>query len=304
MPSGPLAAPSDTTWRRERLLRIGSTSTFAHNPTNDPAPVAGSPTESTSLNGQDNGNVYGTLPNRGRLFKKPSLAPRRSLSLVQSLSQLYRTASGQVISGPSSPLLAAAGFRDLAHASLRTQRPISAYDAPLGDDGHGPEEDISAKINGVRVWYSSFTSIDWLHDEIKDSLRFSKLRKRKSVRDRLRLLLDRSMGWIVVTVVGFLSAIVAFLVVRSEQLLFDLKEGFCTDGWFKAKRFCCPERHDVKLFVSGSWGYGLKEDTCPAWETWANKFSGTRGLEAEIVEYISYAFIAVSFCLYYQLEMV
>jgi chloride channel 3/4/5 len=130
--------------------------------------------------------------------------------------------------------------------------------------------------------YSSFTSIDWLHDAIKDSVRFSRLRKRKTLRARMRLILDKSMGWLIVTVVGFLTAIAAFLVVRAEQWLFDVKEGYCRDAWWKAHRFCCLESEDLL-------------DECPAWQTWSELLLRRGGFAEELVEYISYTVIAVSF---------
>ena len=162
----------------------------------------------------------------------------------------------------------------------RSQRPISAYDTPLEDDR---EQAPDAKTNGIRVWYSSYTSIDWLHDSIKDSARFARLRRTTKV----RLLLDKGLGWLIVSVVGFVTACVAFLVVRSEQWLFDLKEGYCDDAWYKAKRFCC-------------FPHGLKspplleiDATCPTWRTWSEVF-GQQGTGGEIVDYLSWIVIAVS----------
>ena len=59
--------------------------------------------------------------------------------------------------------------------------------------------------------------------QIKDSARLLRLRRRRSPRGKARAAADRSIGWIIVTLVGLLTALVAFLIVRSEQLLFDLK---------------------------------------------------------------------------------
>jgi hypothetical protein len=43
----------------------------------------------------------------------------------------------------------------------------STYDPPL-DDARGDVDDMeAARVNGIRVWYSSFTSIDWLHDAVQ-----------------------------------------------------------------------------------------------------------------------------------------
>jgi chloride channel 3/4/5 len=83
------------------------------------------------------------------------------------------------------------------------------------------------------------------------------VRKRKSVRGRAWNVLDRLTGWFVVTVVGFLSAVAAFLVVKSERWLFDLKMGHCSTGWWKAYAVCCEG------FKSAN-----PEDHCPQWEDW------------------------------------
>lgn len=118
------------------------------------------------------------------------------------------------------------------------------------------------------------------------------MRKRKSLRGRIQNAVDRSLGWIVVTIVGFLTAVLAFLVVRSEQWLFDLKEGHCTDGWWKARRFCCPALNDP---MGGFPSTG--DSTCETWQTWADLLRRGRGSEATMeswaIQYASYIIIAV-----------
>ncbi|KAJ7770176.1 chloride channel [Mycena maculata] len=250
------SAPSTTAWRRERLTRIGSSSTLQA-----PRPD----TETATLSPQLNPHSYGTVsarPSRRKVLPPISL-PRSGLS---SPSSPTRSPSVSV-------------FRDLAYSRLSAQRPISAYDPP-GREIAADDTEIDARINGVRVWYSSFSSIDWLHDAIKDSVRFSRLRKRKSLRARVRLVLDKSMGWFIVTIVGFLTACVAFLIIRGEQFLFDLKEGYCHDIWYKSRQFCCPEVSE-----------GLEE--CPAWRTWSELLVRRGAVAEEFVEYVSYSVIAL-----------
>lgn len=292
--------PSSTTWRRERLLRIGTSSIQPTPDRSTPAtpssvePVELSPSEHTSLQyTNDNGASfasYGTIPARRRPLKKDSLnnfSSQRGLSQFPSLTFLKRTASNG--SRPRSPSI----LRDLAFSRLSVQRPISAYDAPLRSKDD-IELDADAKINGIRVWYSSFSSIDWLHDAIKDSARFSRLRRRKSVRSRIRLAIDKSLGWFIVTIVGFLTAIVAFLIVRGEQWLFDTKDGYCREAWWRAKRFCCPETEDI-MGSSGMFTGHLSEDVCAAWRPWADVVLQREGGTGEhVVDYILYALIAVS----------
>ncbi|KAF8806391.1 clc channel [Phlegmacium glaucopus] len=213
---------------------------------------------------------YGTLPSRPRILKNPPLAA----SIRRTLAQwgLRRVQSN------SSAIL------------RRLSRPVSTYDDPLHTGGNA-EADADAKVNGIRVWYSSFTSIDWLHDVIKDSRRFSRLRKSKSLRDRLWLAFDRSLGWIIVTIVGFLTAVVAFLIVRTEQLLFDVKEGYCGSSWWKAKRFCCPHFDGKPNSIRGN---RLLKEMCPTWRTWADVLSRDQvAYQDGALEYITYTCIAV-----------
>ncbi|KAF8325186.1 chloride channel [Cantharellus anzutake] len=145
--------------------------------------------------------------------------------------------------------------------------------------------DADTYINGIRFWYSTFTSIDWLHDSIKGSARALRLRNRRSLTGRIINAWDRSLGWIVVTIVGILTALTAFIIVRLEQWLFDIKEGYCTDGWWKAKRFCCQ--------VLGE-NYLTSDFHCGNWSTWAERFDGPQpSVEAWWIEYVTYGFFAL-----------
>ncbi|KAF8906489.1 chloride channel [Gymnopilus junonius] len=240
-------------------------------------PNENSPLESPASTGRS----YGTLPGQRRIFSKASIV-RRNLSQLSIVNSLQRVRSNSLVNVPST-------FRDISFARFNT-RPISTYDEPLHTN-NGEAPDADAKVNGIRVWYTSFTSIDWLHDAIKNSARFSKLRRRKSIRSRIRLSFDRSLGWIIVTIVGFLTALVAFMVVRSEQLLFDLKEGYCFRSWWKAKRFCCPQLVDND-FIRTSINNPLA-DLCPAWRTWSAAFVSDHNNEDSAMEYVFYTCIAL-----------
>lgn len=286
-PIGPLSPPSDTTWRRQRLLQIGEEQrSIGETETLRPRMI-----HNTS---------YGTLPVSARTKKSHSkLGLRRGLGSLPGLS-----IPSLSISRPHSPT---SGTPHTAHGehSLFRSRPISAYDKPIGPvRPDTQEEEIDVRTNGIRVWYSSFTSIDWLHDAIKDSARQARLRKRRSKRGRVYRQLDRSVGWIIVTIVGILTAVVAFLIVRSEQLLFDIKEGYCTQGWYKAKRFCCPHYDDIDYIPRQLMPFSVSEDeTCSSWRMWAEVFGpaadGSKWIdfEDEVFEYIAYAILAVRICL-------
>ncbi|KAG1802616.1 chloride channel [Suillus plorans] len=280
-PSGLLSDPSDTDYRRQRLQQIGSYPS--------PTPIAQNQAddETTALCAVPSGTGYGTLPivRPRRARTQPSLwvAPRRP-----TLPSLPITRRG-TISVPDSPSAFSSTFtQSTHHRRISQQRSISAYDAPLVNaDADAAETDIDVRTNGFRVWYSSFTSIDWLHDSIKDSVRFARLRRGKSIRSRVRLVFDKSLGWIIVTVVGFLTAVVAFLVVRAEQWLFDVKQGYCKTALWRARHFCCPLPDE----------YGSLDGHCPAWRTWSDVFASWTGsrLEGEdsVVQYLALTVIAI-----------
>lgn len=284
VPSGPLSGPSSKRWRRQRLLSIGQERTGPE------------PDETTVLSPTSTRTDYGTVPSSPHQRRSRSkLNIRRGIASLQGLVIPKRPVSVPPTPGGASPI----SF--VEHLSYLRERPISAYDKPNYVDNVEPgisEGDV--KTNGIRVWYSSFTSIDWLHDSIKASARQARLRRRKSMRGRSRRVLDRSIGWLVVSIVGFLTAIVAFLITRSEQWLFDFKEGYCGWAWYKSKRFCCPVVDDSQLSFTPLFLSSMEEDACPGWRTWSEVFSPVIGdgrwrfLEAEMVEYVSYIVVAVS----------
>lgn len=91
-----------------------------------------------------------------------------------------------------------------------------------------------------RVWYDSYTTIDWIHDSIKESSRLRKIRRLRGIRGFITNGWDRIQGWLIVTLSGVITALIAGAIVESEAVLFDLKDGYCSHNWRLAKRFCCP----------------------------------------------------------------
>ncbi|KAG2146391.1 chloride channel [Suillus bovinus] len=280
--AGLLSDPSDTDYRRQRLQQIGSCPTpIAQNQADD---------ETTALRAAPSGTSYGTLPvvrRPCRACTQPGLwvSPRRP-----TLSDLPITRS-VAVSVPASPSAFSPIFtRDSLRSRISQQRPISAYDAQLVNaNTNAADTDIDVRTNGFRVWYSSFSSIDWLHDAIKDSVRFARLRRGKSIRSRVRLVFDKSLGWIIVTVVGFLTAVVAFLVIRAEKWLFDVKQGYCKTALWRARDICCPPSLPDE--------YRSLDGHCPAWRTWSDVFASWTGSESgdedSVVQYLAYTIIAV-----------
>jgi chloride channel 3/4/5 len=120
-----------------------------------------------------------------------------------------------------------------------SQRLVNA----LGDRPGGLEESMHSVKASLwqdnRVWYDQFTSTDWVHDNIADAYRVKALRSRKDIRGRMLAWFDGAQGWILVAIIGVLTAVCAYLVNTTETALFDLKQGYCTTQWNKSRKLCC-----------------------------------------------------------------
>ncbi|KAH8828036.1 voltage-gated chloride channel [Flagelloscypha sp. PMI_526] len=298
------AGPATTSERRSRLLRIGSSGPFdtvsnsrqATSLVDVPSESPTTPTPRDRLPGHE-----GTP-----LLRTQSYDVNNYGSSTSTLQKTYSSFTGrrgfkgfslrmprQVPSGPSSPVFGSGSLRGFAYSRLAAQRPISTYDASYLAQDLEREDALDAKINGMRVWYSSFTGdIDWLHDAIKDSLRFTRLRRRKSWRAKFRLVLDKSLGWVIVTIVGVLTALIAYLIIRAEKWLFDLKEGYCGTHWWMAKSFCCHPQ--PALWTIQRTSAIAIEENCEAWHNWAEVFSAGDGRLGTWVEYLSYTVLALT----------
>ncbi|EXJ54500.1 chloride channel, other eukaryote [Cladophialophora yegresii CBS 114405] len=110
-----------------------------------------------------------------------------------------------------------------------------------------------------RLWYDQFTSTDWVHDSIADGYRVLELRKKRGWRGRIALLLDSAQGWVLVAIIGVVSAALAYFVDVTESAIFDIKRGFCRGAWYLSRTSCCGG-----------------ERTCDRWRSWSELIHPSR----------------------------
>ncbi len=139
----------------------------------------------------------------------------------------------------------------------------------------GLEESKASLFTDERVWYDQFTSTDWVHDSIADAFRVRDLRARKDLRGRIYAWFDGALGWILVAIIGCITATIAFFVNVTETAAFDIKEGHCKQGWYFSKRKCC-----------------FGEEECLLWKTWGDEMRFT-GVEKRWIDYLAYVFFMV-----------
>ncbi|KAK5053926.1 hypothetical protein LTR84_001888 [Exophiala bonariae] len=129
------------------------------------------------------------------------------------------------------------------------------------------EEQVLAETAvGERLPYNDYTTIDWLHDLVKDSYRHRSIHGGNGLRDSLASAFDSCQGWIAAALIGTLTACVAFLVDIAVATVSDWKTGYCRTNIFASREFCCSK--STSPFNS------LDEagETCPAWRNWSNNY--------------------------------
>lgn len=159
-----------------------------------------------------------------------------------------------------------AGYQSIPGQNAQKNTRLKVYD----DQRFQQDLQQTGQGNGIRVWYDSYTTIDWIHDAVKESSRLRRLRSIKGYRGIFLNLWDRLQGWLIVTVTGIITALIAGGIVKSEALLFDLKEGYCERDWRLAKRFCCPFGDQPDWDGGGSTGFSsditaMNVTSSPVW---------------------------------------
>ncbi|RCI01770.1 hypothetical protein CU098_008080 [Rhizopus stolonifer] len=129
-------------------------------------------------------------------------------------------------------------------------RPLYKRTGPYDED----EQGLVQENTGVRVWSESYSSIDWIHDRIKEGVRKRKLRHFQGFRGYLKRSSDGAQAWILVGMIGTTVAMIAWCIDVVQEWMSDIKQGYCTTGWQKNQKFCCTDTQDV----------------CDAWKTWSS----------------------------------
>lgn len=119
------------------------------------------------------------------------------------------------------------------------------------------------------------------------------------LRGRLVNTQDRLSGWVIVTLVGFFTACIAYCIITSERWLFDVKEGYCTTNWRRTRGTCCdvsaPQTPDkAGLFISHHLSGWSKHEgsACPDWRTWSEIFAGSKAGQGDSY-WVDYAAVVV-----------
>ncbi|OQO12171.1 hypothetical protein B0A48_02812 [Cryoendolithus antarcticus] len=129
------------------------------------------------------------------------------------------------------------------------------------------EQKLSETAIGERLPYNDYTTIDWLHDLVKDSYRLRFIHSRKGLRFKLISLFDEASGWIAAALIGTLTACVAFVVDVTEATVSDWKLGYCQRNPFLNRDACCEDK--TPFFAQGGVETGVD---CRGFHEWSNSY--------------------------------
>ncbi|KAI9773614.1 MAG: hypothetical protein M1840_006888 [Geoglossum simile] len=233
-------APTPTSPSFARRIRIAQT------PDLDLSPHSRRPTR-RNTNIDEHSSLLDNADSTVRKYTSVPPTPRPLLSRHQSNSNSIRRLMHHSRSGSFSQRLTSALISERQHTYSRG-----------GLDGSIPSLFQGEFYNDDRVWYDQFTSTDWVHDSIADAFRVKALRSRNDIRGKLVAWFDGAQGWLLVAIIGCITATIAYFVDVTETAMFDIKEGFCNDGWYYSKRKCC-----------------LDSDVCDSWASWSQIFRRT-----------------------------
>ncbi|KAF9277323.1 hypothetical protein BGZ68_009388 [Mortierella alpina] len=143
----------------------------------------------------------------------------------------------------------------LANINLVKQKFLSRKSGFYDD----AKEALVKENNGIRIWYHNYTTIDWIHDFVKERVRLRHLRSLGGMRGMIRARADSLKGWVLVLLTGVITACLAAFIDVSSWWLGDLRMGYCTTNFWWSQYFCC-------------WGQ-TSTDSCPEWVSWSQALS-------------------------------
>ncbi|SCV02826.1 LANO_0G00474g1_1 [Lachancea nothofagi CBS 11611] len=150
------------------------------------------------------------------------------------------------------------------------QRTTKAADTPGGGQAQGSHLEQENIPILTRNYYDDFTSVDWVRDYLFDVQQREELYALKGLSGKFRRCYSYLQDWVLIIVIALSCALLAFVIDKSEELLVDLKRGYCKPNFLLNEQQCCSNY------------------TCAKWTLWPQVFSSFHGgtLRADFLVYL------------------
>ncbi|CUS24250.1 LAQU0S15e00320g1_1 [Lachancea quebecensis] len=136
-------------------------------------------------------------------------------------------------------------------------------------------EPVNSEILLPRNYYDDFTSVDWVKDYLYDVWQKQQMSSLRGLAGKLRRLYGNAQDWILITVVALSCSLLAFFIDKAEELLVDLKRGYCKSNFFFNQQQCCASY------------------TCANWRLWP-----------EVLEFVHGGILCSDFMVYTFLSLI
>ncbi|ORX73507.1 hypothetical protein BCR32DRAFT_237654 [Anaeromyces robustus] len=140
-----------------------------------------------------------------------------------------------------------------------------------------PTDKTLLENHGMRVRYEDYTTIDWIHDYVRDKARLRKIINRHDIKGQIFKFLDKSIGWILVVFIGMICGVVAAGIEISSKWIFDKKLGYCRRSFSLNRELCCIDSNEY---------------ICDEWVTWGSLFNFKNKEKEYLINWIFYGLIA------------
>lgn len=161
---------------------------------------------------------------------------------------------------------------------------------------------LSFVPSAARSYYNDFTTLDWAKAYITNNKFYydvhhgkrgkedefagqSELAQTHALSVYWRLYYDIGK-WVLIVVVAFFFALIAYFIDKTEVLLVGLKHGYCHTNWLASEVSCCRR-------ASARGRRGMRpEALCSDWISWSS-YVDDAPLGNLLVEYVIYVFLTV-----------
>ncbi|KAJ3186073.1 hypothetical protein HDU85_000988 [Gaertneriomyces sp. JEL0708] len=109
-------------------------------------------------------------------------------------------------------------------------------------------------VHGMRVWYEDYTTIDWIHDNVKERVRLRTLRRMPGLKGWIETRVDAMQAWVLLALIGIACGCLASGIQTAYNFLGGLRTGYCTESIWMSKDRCCRKA----------------EDYCASWTDWSH----------------------------------
>ncbi|ODV97265.1 hypothetical protein PACTADRAFT_49004 [Pachysolen tannophilus NRRL Y-2460] len=212
---------------------------------------------SPRINNNNNNNTINSDANNDYFTYQHSSSNTNNIEDPTKVLMRYASVPSQLSIRNKSSLRANYGSIENHQDSIHSQN----------DNANGPNTNLE------RNFYDDFTTVDWLQNSIKQSERLTYLNKKskKSFKYKIFKNIDQLKSWVLILIISFCCSLLAYSIDKVENVLVDLKRGYCSANWLLSESTCCSS----KAMVPTPPEFWIRDNNiamCKDFKMWSDRF--------------------------------